>query len=302
MAAVGQSTIVDVDQGAASGPPPGLVIPGRETAVLRDQVRTIDTRFMCGDPVDHLTGKDMAEVESELGMLLRLRINLDYQGASFRSCLDGVVLCLQPAELAPLSGGSKPAGNVSMSGAHVPLTIASEAAPLALPSGRPVAERALTSAPDAAGAGGLAEWGGAARLVLANIELSKCLFTKTVHPDQLRVEATCTFDEVPPGPHWLRWWRPVRFTQRRTLAEEHHGRASRLTAVAGWNVAVLGAGHTGPAQLTPVYRSSSPTPRPGPLLSPGGETGEEDEAASGRGGGRRRAGRSGACAMRFCSC
>ncbi|QFQ97333.1 type II toxin-antitoxin system PemK/MazF family toxin [Streptomyces phaeolivaceus] len=57
---------------------PRLVIAGRETAALADQVRTIDTQFVCGDPVDHLTGTDMAQVEFALGRLLRLRINLDY--------------------------------------------------------------------------------------------------------------------------------------------------------------------------------------------------------------------------------
>ncbi|MGW2938596.1 hypothetical protein ACWDA7_44095 [Streptomyces sp. NPDC001156] len=94
----------------------------------------------------------------------------------------------------------------------------------------------------------------AAHLVLADVDLSRCLFTGTVHLDQIRLEGTCSFDEVPPRTHW-RHWRPVRFTQRRTLAEEHHWRANQPTAVAGWNVAVFGAGHVGPSQLAPVYRA-----------------------------------------------
>ncbi|MEV5007284.1 type II toxin-antitoxin system PemK/MazF family toxin [Streptomyces sp. NPDC055692] len=57
---------------------PQLVIAGRETRALTDQVRTIDTQFVVGDPVDHLTGQDMAQVEFALGRLLGLRIELDY--------------------------------------------------------------------------------------------------------------------------------------------------------------------------------------------------------------------------------
>lgn len=47
----------------------------------------------------------------------------------------------------------------------------------------------------------------------------------------------------------------ARFTQRRTLAEEHHWHASQPEVVRGWNVAVLGGGNVGPAQLAPVYRA-----------------------------------------------
>ncbi|MGC9437462.1 hypothetical protein [Streptomyces sp. WG5] len=94
----------------------------------------------------------------------------------------------------------------------------------------------------------------AAHLVLADVDLSECLFTGTVHLDQLRLEGTCSFDTVPSRTHWRRR-RPMRFTQRRTLAEEHHWRARRPGAVRGWNPAVLGAGHVGPAQLSPVYRA-----------------------------------------------
>ena len=89
----------------------------------------------------------------------------------------------------------------------------------------------------------------AAHLVLADVDLSECPFTGAVHLDQVRLEGACPFDKVPPA-HWRRW--PPRFTQRRTLAEEHHWRASRTTAAQGWNAAVPGAGHIGPAQLAPV--------------------------------------------------
>ncbi|MEU6911480.1 pentapeptide repeat-containing protein [Streptomyces coeruleorubidus] len=132
-----------------------------------------------------------------------------------------------------------------------PLTIAAEAGPFVLPDGRTVAEQALAYAPDATVRIATLRGVDAAHLVLADVDLSACLFTGTVHLDQLRLEGTCTFDEVPPG----RRWRPARFTQRHTLAEEHHWRAKQPNAVQGWNPAVLGAGQTGPAQLAPVYRA-----------------------------------------------
>ncbi|WP_063819989.1 pentapeptide repeat-containing protein [Streptomyces caniscabiei] len=94
----------------------------------------------------------------------------------------------------------------------------------------------------------------AAHLVLTDVDLSGCLFTGTVHLDQLRLEGTCSFDKVPPGTHWRRWC-PVRFTPRRTLAEEHHWRASQPTASGGWKAAARDAGHVGPAQLASAYRA-----------------------------------------------
>ncbi|WP_326680979.1 type II toxin-antitoxin system PemK/MazF family toxin [Streptomyces sp. NBC_01237] len=57
---------------------PRLVIAGKETVVLTDQIRTVDKQYVLGDRVDHLTGTDMAEVEFALGRLLGLRINLNY--------------------------------------------------------------------------------------------------------------------------------------------------------------------------------------------------------------------------------
>ncbi|MFE7567953.1 pentapeptide repeat-containing protein [Streptomyces sp. NPDC057539] len=135
-----------------------------------------------------------------------------------------------------------------------PLTIAAEAAPFVVPDGRPVAEQALVGAPDATVRMASLRGVDAAHLVLADVDLSGCLFTGTVHLDQLRLEGTCSFGRVPPRTHW-RYWRPIRFTQRRTLAEEQHWRATQPTAVPGWNVAVFGAENVGPAQLEPVYRA-----------------------------------------------
>ncbi|MCG3043347.1 pentapeptide repeat-containing protein [Streptomyces sp. S1A] len=135
-----------------------------------------------------------------------------------------------------------------------PLTIAGEPDPFMLTGGRTMEEQALAHAPDAAVRIATLRGVDAAHLVLADVDLSRCLFTGTVHLDQLRLEGACAFDAVPPGTHRRRG-RPVRFTGRRTLAEEHHWRAKQPDAVRGWNVAVLGAGHAGPAQLAPVYRA-----------------------------------------------
>ncbi|MFD3922844.1 pentapeptide repeat-containing protein [Streptomyces sp. NPDC058595] len=135
-----------------------------------------------------------------------------------------------------------------------PLTIAAEADPFVRPGGQPVAEEALTGAPGSTVRMASLRGVDAAHLVLADVDLSGCLFTGTVHLDQIRLEGACVFGTVPPAMHW-RGWRPVRFTQRRTLAEEHHWRASQPAAVPGWNVAVFDAGRVGPLQLAPVYRA-----------------------------------------------
>ncbi|MFD3491147.1 type II toxin-antitoxin system PemK/MazF family toxin [Streptomyces sp. NPDC058690] len=57
---------------------PRLIIVGRETLVLTDQIRTIDTQFVVGEPVDHLAARDMGQVEFALGQLLALRLEPDY--------------------------------------------------------------------------------------------------------------------------------------------------------------------------------------------------------------------------------
>ncbi|MEV5899924.1 pentapeptide repeat-containing protein [Streptomyces sp. NPDC052127] len=135
-----------------------------------------------------------------------------------------------------------------------PLTIAAEPDPFVLSNGRQTAEEPIAGASDAAVRIASLRGVDAAHLVLADVDIAGCLFTGTVHLDQLRLEGTCSFDAVPPGTHWQAG-HLVRFTQRRTLAEEHHWRARQPTAVRGWNTAVLGAGHVGPAQLAPVYRA-----------------------------------------------
>ncbi|MGA5183037.1 pentapeptide repeat-containing protein [Streptomyces pseudogriseolus] len=133
-----------------------------------------------------------------------------------------------------------------------PLTIAAEPDPFMLTDGQPLAEDSLPSAYDPGVRVASLRGVDAAHLVLADLDLWECLFTGTVHLDQLRLEGACTFNTAPTGMHWRRW-PPVRFTERRVLAEEHHWRASRPGAVQGW---VPSTGRAaGPLQLAPVYRA-----------------------------------------------
>ncbi|MEV3958424.1 pentapeptide repeat-containing protein [Streptomyces albogriseolus] len=133
-----------------------------------------------------------------------------------------------------------------------PLTIAAEPDPFMLTDGQTLAENIFPSAYDPGVRVASLRGVDAAHLVLADLDLWECLFTGTVHLDQLRLEGACTFNTAPPGMHWRRW-PPVRFTERRVLAEEHHWRASRPAAVQGW---VPGTGRAaGPLQLAPVYRA-----------------------------------------------
>ncbi|MFI9772133.1 pentapeptide repeat-containing protein [Streptomyces sp. NPDC052415] len=134
-----------------------------------------------------------------------------------------------------------------------PLTIAAEAEPFVRANGGQLVDDPFSGAPDTGVRVASLRGVDAAHLVLADLDLSGCLFTGTVHLDQLRLEGACTFDTVPPAV-WRRW-PPLRFTERRVLAEEHYWRAGQPGAVRGWNVAVLGAGRAGPLQLAPVYRA-----------------------------------------------
>ena len=45
---------------------PEVVIAGRETRILIDQIRTIDVSYVTGELVDHLPRDDMAQVEHVL--------------------------------------------------------------------------------------------------------------------------------------------------------------------------------------------------------------------------------------------
>ncbi|WP_235034833.1 pentapeptide repeat-containing protein [Streptomyces sp. SLBN-115] len=135
-----------------------------------------------------------------------------------------------------------------------PLTIAAEQEPFVLADGQVMDEASLARLPDGVVRMMSLRGVDAAHLVLADVDLSSCLLTGTVHLDQIRLEGTCSFDTVPSGTH-RRGWRPVWFTRRRTLAEEHHWRARQPASVPGWNAAMPDIGHVGPAQLAPVYRA-----------------------------------------------
>ncbi|MFH8701923.1 pentapeptide repeat-containing protein [Streptomyces chartreusis] len=141
-----------------------------------------------------------------------------------------------------------------------PLTIAAEQAPFPDPHGNRnsvVEEDHLADTTGPAARVTSLRGVDAAHLVLADIDLTRCLITGTVHLDQIRLEGNCTFAPVPARTRWRRL-RPQRFTQRRTLAEEHHWRSRRPAAAEGWQQAVPDTGdtaHVGPAQLAPVYRA-----------------------------------------------
>jgi uncharacterized protein YjbI with pentapeptide repeats len=91
----------------------------------------------------------------------------------------------------------------------------------------------------------------AAHLALTDVDLSSCRLTGTFHLDQLRLEGRCAFAAAPTGLH-RRGALPARWTQRRTLAEEHHWRAA--TGSTGWTPARSGRSPEQPAALAPVYR------------------------------------------------
>ena len=51
---------------------PGVVIAGRDTKILIDQIRTIDSRYVSGELVDYLSRDDMTHVEHGLSRYLGL--------------------------------------------------------------------------------------------------------------------------------------------------------------------------------------------------------------------------------------
>ncbi|WP_228044149.1 pentapeptide repeat-containing protein [Streptomyces ferrugineus] len=93
----------------------------------------------------------------------------------------------------------------------------------------------------------------AAHLVLTDLDLTDCRFAGTIHLDQLRLEGRYTLAVAPSGLRRRGIW-PVRWTPRRTLAEEHHWRASRSAGADGWAPPLDGDEVLEPAALAPVYR------------------------------------------------
>ncbi|MFI6340778.1 pentapeptide repeat-containing protein [Streptomyces sp. NPDC050535] len=134
-----------------------------------------------------------------------------------------------------------------------PLTIATEPRPFDSSDGETVSEAAFIGEPATVRIMNL-HGVDAAHLVISNVDLAMCHFTGTVHLDQIRLEGDCSFNRTPSTTYW-RSWRPVRFTQRRTLFEEHIWRSTQPAAAPGWNTRVSGDLYVGPAQLAPVYRA-----------------------------------------------
>jgi len=62
-----------------------VVIAGRDTRILIDQIRTIDTAYVAGELVDYLSRDDMAQVERSLSRYLGL---LRLQRSSPRDVID----------------------------------------------------------------------------------------------------------------------------------------------------------------------------------------------------------------------
>lgn len=121
-----------------------------------------------------------------------------------------------------------------------PVTVVGRSRPFVSPEGGVMAEPGLTgSRVRVTSVKGV----DAAYLVLADVDLTGCLFVGTVHLDQLRLEGRCLLASPPPGPRWIR---------RRTLAEEQHWRAIRYGG--GWTPAPSGVETYGPGVLAPVYR------------------------------------------------
>ncbi|GAB1331630.1 hypothetical protein ACE1SV_59690 [Streptomyces sennicomposti] len=92
-------------------------------------------------------------------------------------------------------------------------------------------------------------------LVLTDTDLTHCLFTGAFHLDQIHIEGRSTFASVPEGFHLRgRLW-PVKWSKRRTIAEEHHWRAR----VAGLPAQPSGASRW---QISPYHSDPARTPDP----------------------------------------
>lgn len=90
-----------------------------------------------------------------------------------------------------------------------------------------------------------------ANLVLANVDLSRCVFSGAYNLDQIRLAGRCRFGAPPTGLVRCGTWSPIRWwTRRRVVAEEQYWRALPLRGrtsadTLGW---VRGLGHPDPAQ------------------------------------------------------
>lgn len=69
------STVTVIPTSARAQPAvfrPEVVVAGRDTKVLIDQIRTVDTTYVTGELVDYLSRDDMAQVEHGLSRYLDL--------------------------------------------------------------------------------------------------------------------------------------------------------------------------------------------------------------------------------------
>ncbi|MFD4032724.1 hypothetical protein ACFWVP_19980 [Streptomyces sp. NPDC058637] len=134
-----------------------------------------------------------------------------------------------------------------------PLTIATEPDPFPLPGGALLQEQVLAGASSTVRLTSL-RGVDAAHLVLADIDLTECLFAGAVHLDQLKVDGWCTFATTPAG--WS-WRYPWRWSRRQILAEESHWRvrgARRPRRSRGWTVPSEEAPKLEPAAVAVLYR------------------------------------------------
>ncbi|MGW9028062.1 pentapeptide repeat-containing protein [Streptomyces sp. NPDC055722] len=104
------------------------------------------------------------------------------------------------------------------------VTLAAEPARFTGPLGHPLPEEVLADWDTSVRVTNLSGVN-AAHLALMDVDLSVCQFVGAVHLDQLRMEGRITFSRPPEGWH-RRIFLPMRWSRRRTLAEEHHWRAA----------------------------------------------------------------------------
>lgn len=140
------------------------------------------------------------------------------------------------------------AGPVTVTGAAEPFTLFS-----AGPEPAVADETLLTAAGFDVGAAVLSLRGAdASRLVLVDLDLSRCEFAGAHHLDQLRIEGRCTFIPTPGWVRLTRWRLPIlRYTRRQVLAEELTWRHAH-----GWMGARerRGGSRLDAERLTAVYR------------------------------------------------
>ncbi|MEV6534890.1 pentapeptide repeat-containing protein [Streptomyces sp. NPDC051639] len=125
-----------------------------------------------------------------------------------------------------------------------PTAVSAQAAPLPL-FDDPMAEAPLAGRSPAVKVASV-EGVDASHLVLTDTDLTHCRFIGAFHLDQIRLEGRTILPPVPQGLHWGSW--PIRWSPRRTVAEEHHWRAQQAAqpALPPGQPQPAGTWHTGP--------------------------------------------------------